>query len=153
MWDVKKAVAHLNSHAENHSLGKCARYVREAVEAGGVTLIHHISAKDYGRGGRKDISSLERVMFKAQATEPAVFMAGDVAVIQPIPGHPHGHMTMFNGKIWVSDFRQYHGLYPGKSYRDLKPAFTIYRHFTIVSTPALIHTPVEFAAAYRTSFV
>lgn len=56
---------------------------------------------------------------------PAAF---DVDIIQPIPGHPHGHMAMFNGTLWVSDFKQLHGFYPGHSYRVQKPAYKIYRH-------------------------
>lgn len=59
---------------------------------------------------------------------PSIYIAGDVAIIQPIPGHPHGHMTMYNGSIWISDFKQYNGLYPGPSYRKHKPVFTIYRY-------------------------
>ena len=128
MWNVKSALTYLNKHAHKHSLGRCAEFVRLAVEAGGVKLIHHLSAKDYG-------SSLERVGFKAVAQVLTHFSPGDVAVIQPIPGHPHGHMAMFNGEIWISDFRQSHGLYPGPTYRKIKPAFTIYRYGMIVAAP------------------
>jgi len=118
-WDVNKAIAHLNAYSGEHSKGSCAHYVREAIEAGGgIKLKTHNSAKDYG-------SSLEAAGFHhLQNINP---QAGDVAIIQPIPGHPHGHMTMFNGKIWVSDFKQYHGYYPGSSYRKLRPSVTFYR--------------------------
>lgn len=54
--------------------------------------------------------------------------AGDVAVIQPIPGHPAGHTCMFDGKLWISDFKQLHGFYPGPGYRADKPPYVIYRH-------------------------
>jgi peptidoglycan hydrolase-like protein with peptidoglycan-binding domain len=118
-WNKAAAVAYLNRNAEPHSLGRCARYVREAVEAGGVTLIRHESAKNYG-------SSLVAVGFVAVNT--STYELGDVAIIQPIPGHPHGHATMYNGDIWISDFRQNNGLYPGKTYRSLRPSFAIYRH-------------------------
>ena len=125
MWDVKAAVAHLNQHARAHSTGHCAQFVRQAVEAGGVRLIHHASAKDYGK-------SLENAQFKALPGGTDRFLAGDVVVIQPIPGHPHGHMAMFNGAIWISDFKQMHGLYPGASYRKLKPSYTVYRNAFVV---------------------
>ena len=125
MWNKSKAVEHLNSKAQPHSLGQCAAYVRRAVEAGGVTLQHHVSAKDYG-------SSLLHVGFNkivgSHASAQYHHLAGDVAVIQPIEGHRHGHMTMFNGKEWVSDFVQHHGLYPGHSYRLSKPPYAIYRY-------------------------
>jgi len=53
---------------------------------------------------------------------------GDVVVIQAITGHPHGHMAMFDGQIWISDFRQMHGFYPAQVYRTIKPAYQICRH-------------------------
>jgi peptidoglycan hydrolase-like protein with peptidoglycan-binding domain len=118
-WDKTRAVNALNTNAQSNSLGRCAYYVRIAVEAGGVTLVRHVSAKDYG-------SSLVAVGFSAVNTSE--YQAGDVAIIQPIPGHPHGHATMYNGSQWISDFRQNNGLYPGSSYRKIKPSYAIYRH-------------------------
>lgn len=116
--DIAKSVAYLDAHAQKNSLGRCAEFVRKAVEAGGVHLRRHTSAKDYG-------SSLEAVGF--ETVDGTSYLAGDVAIIQPIPGHPHGHMTMFDGKSWISDFKQLHGLYPGASYRTIKPPFKVYR--------------------------
>lgn len=123
--DVAKSVAYLDAHAQKNSLGRCAEYVRKAVEAGGVHLVRHTSAKDYG-------SSLEAVGF--EAVDGTSYQAGDVAIIQPIPGHPHGHMTMYDGKLWISDFKQLHGLYPGASYRTQKPAFKVYRYARVTAT-------------------
>jgi hypothetical protein len=125
MWDKAKAVEYLTSHAQPQSLGRCAEFVRKAIEAGGVVLQHHNSAKDYG-------SSLTHVGFwkivSTHADAQYQHSAGDVAVIQPIIGHPDGHMTMFNGTNWVSDFTQLHGVYPGASYRAAKPSYAIYRY-------------------------
>lgn len=120
-WDAAKAIEHLQSHAQPHSTGNCARYVRQAVEAGGVTLVRHLSAKDYG-------PSLTAVGFQAVATAGYLHRAGDVGIVQPIPGHPHGHMALFDGTHWISDFVQYHGLYPGAGYRTAKPAYAVYRY-------------------------
>jgi hypothetical protein len=121
MWDVGAAVKHLKSHARATSHGQCARYTRVAIEAGGVTLVHHVSAKDYG-------SSLTKVGFKSQGQLASGYRAGDVAIIQPIKGHGHGHMCMYDGRHWISDFKQMHGLYPGPGYRKQKPAFVVYRY-------------------------
>lgn len=121
MWDVKAAVTHLKTHARAGSHGQCARYVRVAVEAGGVRLVHHVSAKDYG-------SSLVKVGFVAQGKLISGFRTGDVAIIQPIKGHPHGHMCMYDGGHWISDFKQMHGFYPGAGYRKHKPPYEIYRY-------------------------
>jgi hypothetical protein len=134
MWNIDASVKHLNQHAKNHSLGRCAEFVRKAVEAGGVTLKRHTSAKDYG-------SSLSAVGFRVIASDTNLYKAGDVAIVQPIVGHPHGHMVMFNGKIWISDFIQNYGIYPGPSYRKIKPPFKVYRHESIDSiSPVFLPT-------------
>ena len=77
------------------------------------------SAKDYG-------SLLTASGFISVQDAPR---AGDVAVIQPIPGHPDGHMTMYNGTQWVSDYKQpaVYGYYPSASYRQQRPPVAIYR--------------------------
>lgn len=121
MWNVDAALKHLRLHAKEASRGQCARYVREAVEAGGVALVRHTSAKDYG-------SSLTKVGFVSQGALATGFRAGDIAIIQPIKGHPHGHICMYDGRYWISDFKQLHGFYPGPSYRKLKPPYQIYRY-------------------------
>lgn len=132
MWDKDKAVEYLTTHASDHSLGRCAEYTRHAIEAGGVTLQRHNSAKDYG-------PSLIKVGFVALfESSPDSFyfhQAGDVAIVQPIKGHPHGHMCMYNGANWVSDFVQYRGVYPGPSYRKANPPFAVYRYKTIFDLP------------------
>lgn len=121
-WDANAAANHLRSHAQARSQGRCAAYTREAVEAGGggVKLKRAGSAKDYG-------PSLVGSGFIAMDFTPiGGYQKGDVAVIQPIPGHPHGHMQMFDGSKWISDFVQ-RDFWPGPSYRSKRPAFTVYR--------------------------
>ncbi|KAF7600192.1 MAG: cytoplasmic protein [Candidatus Dactylopiibacterium carminicum] len=119
MWDKEKAISHLDSNASPHSLGRCAEFVRKAIEAGGLRLQRRLSAKDYG------LSLVAAGFIQQHVILPK---AGDVVIIQPIPGHPHGHMAMFNGLAWVSDFRQQHGYYPGASYRRLQPEVHCYRY-------------------------
>lgn len=141
MWDNDASVSYINSHAEPSSLGKCAAYVRRAVEAGGVKIRippprigNAASACDYG-------PSFESVGFKpvyvytgTGLTDTAIIpgqQIGDVVVIQPIEGHPHGHIALFNGTNWVSDFVQFRGFYPGQQYRNVKPAYTLYRYIDV----------------------
>lgn len=47
-FDKAGAVNYANSHAEVGSRGRCAAYVRRAIEWGGIQLAHVGSAKDYG---------------------------------------------------------------------------------------------------------
>lgn len=120
VWDKKKAIEHLNCHAQGSSLGHCARYTRLAIEAGGLTLTQTRSAKDYG-------PSLIAVGFLKFMADPGTYLEGDVVVIDGFAAAPDGHMAMFNGSIWVSDFKQ-RTLYPGPDYRTSKPPYFIYRY-------------------------
>ncbi|TDN63567.1 CHAP domain-containing protein [Paraburkholderia sp. BL10I2N1] len=117
-WDKVSPVNYLQWHAEASSHGRCARYVREAIQRGGISIAHTYSAKNYG-------DSLIRAGFYEVSGSP---QRGDVIVIQPIARHPDGHMAMYDGTQWISDFKQQHGFYPGQAYRTAKPSYKMYRH-------------------------
>ncbi|WP_421379138.1 CHAP domain-containing protein [Paraburkholderia sp. DD10] len=121
-FDKSVAASYADDHAQSHSTGNCARYVRKAIEAGGLSLHHAHFAKDYG-------PLLQAVGFRETTGSP---QKGDVVVIQPAPGHPAGHMAIFDGSIWVSDFKQTHsgaqGFYPGTAYRQAQPPHKTYRY-------------------------
>jgi len=119
-WNKEEAVLHSSLFAKGQSQGRCAQYTRQAIEAGGVPLLRHGSAKDYG-------ASLLAAGFVALDFTPLNYEPGDVVVIDGFEGHPHGHMAMYNGTNWVSDFVQ-RDLYPGRAYRHHRPPFTVYRH-------------------------
>ena len=53
--------------------------------------------------------------------------AGDVVVIQSTSTSKDGHMAMFSGKQWISDFEQ-KDFWPGKDCLKEKPSYVIYRH-------------------------
>jgi RHS repeat-associated protein len=120
--DVEKAVVYLDRNAAECSQGKCARAVREAIEAGGTTLTRPSSgdAKDYG-------PSLEAAGFTKVPKENYVPLKGDVIVLQPPTGRTSGHIQMWNGTRWESDFKQSTDLYPGPGYRKDKVKYEIYR--------------------------
>jgi len=123
---------------------QCAEKVREAVEyATGKTLKRptSVQAKDYG-DGLKDID-FEPVIGaqkghgyppRSYSGLPYVPQEGDVIVIQDTSKSRAGHMAIYAGKnssgreIWISDFIQQRGPYPGESYRAEKPAYVIYRY-------------------------
>jgi hypothetical protein len=117
-YDVDKAVAHLDANAGARSHKRCATYVRRAIAAGGVKLTQTIHAKDYG-------ANLVAAGFseKAAGGAPA---KGDVAIIPAVKGHLDGHMCMYDGHQWVSDFKQTRGFYPADEYRKEKPKVTFY---------------------------
>jgi len=144
-WNVVNAVKHLQDHKAESSQGKCAKYVREAIEAGGLTLKRPSerwpgdgpSACDYG-------GSLEQVGFEVfydntqenllcQAYHP---VKGDIAVFMPIESsqengininrRKHGHIQMYDGVRWISDHAQ-HNFFAGSDYVKKWGRFRIYR--------------------------
>jgi hypothetical protein len=125
--NIDKAVEHLNENARAVSSGLCARYVRRAIQAGGLGLKppYPKSAKDYG-------AYLEKYGFVKVRPRPApkyLPKRGDIVVIQPYSAsYPHGHIAMYNGERWVSDFFQQGGsIWPGPGYRQHQPEYDIYR--------------------------
>nr|WP_315174475.1 RHS repeat-associated core domain-containing protein [uncultured Flavobacterium sp.] len=123
-WNVDKAVETLNNNALTSSSGYCAKYVRYALEAGGVnTNGRPGSAKDYDtfllKKGFNKVSSLN---YKP--------ITGDIVVMEAFVGlkknHPHGHIQMYNGNKWISDFVQ-KDFWPGSDFRNAQPITTILR--------------------------
>lgn len=114
----KDAIAtYIDLHAEAASIGKCAAYCRRAFEAGGVnTSGHPIDAKDYGPLLLRNAATV----LSLTGYEPA---KADVAVFNGSDLHPHGHITVFDGAQWVSDFKQ-RNMSP---YRTGAPPVTVYR--------------------------
>jgi hypothetical protein len=150
-WDVDKSIKHLTTNAKPvySEPGECAAYVRAALEKGGLTILippkrykdaTGSSACDYGNSLLKagfqvvfdntDKFSCEKIEYKP--------VPGDVAVFEWFEGHRHGHIQMFNGVQWISDFIQRNmypdqapGLYPGGSYRKADATFKVYRNVTM----------------------
>lgn len=121
-YSIDAAVKHLDSQAHTKSQGKCARYVREAIEAGGakVPLPRPVYAKDYG----PVLAKLGFVKVPSVAYSP---QRGDIVVLQPPSGQVAGHIQMFNGTKWVSDFIQGTDIYPGPAYRKEHVEHEVYR--------------------------
>lgn len=131
--------------AYNDNCGKCAKFVREAVEYGfAPKLLNRTeSAKNYG-------PSYEKIGFKRILSFPAEDKSryqpklGDIAIINY---EPHGHICFYSvgkdpktGKNfigWISDFRQ-RDLYGGKI-REKNPSFCIYRYSPPTEQKGLIY--------------
>jgi hypothetical protein len=127
-FDVKKMVEKVNANAQPKSVGKCASFVRIAFQAGGgvVAQPYPISAKNYG----PTLVANGFTEFPAENYEPKL---GDIIVFQAPPGEVHGHIQIFNGSKWVSDFTQNrlpgaNQIWPGSKYEDANVSYTIYRY-------------------------
>ena len=118
-YDVKKATSCLRSRAKKQPAPpwECVEYTRRAIEAGGIELEHAGHAKNYG-------VSLEKAGFrKLSASEKP--KAGDVVVFGAVGRHREGHIAMFDGTQWISDFLQPR-FWPSRDYEGA--SFTIYRY-------------------------
>lgn len=97
-WNPQKAARYATEHAEKKSVNLCARYVRRAIMAGGIPLRFGGNACHYKYV--LPILGFKEVDSKSER------MIGDIVVFQPIGGRRFGHISMWNGKQWVSDFKQ-----------------------------------------------
>ncbi len=123
-------------HHLRYGRSQCAHYVKLAISSpngGGLKLENSgiNSAKDYGpcliSNGFIAVSgvttSLVGGIYNITGQQP-----GDVVVVQNAPNHPHGHMAMFDGTNWVSDYVQVKGFYPAQVYRTNNISYVLYRY-------------------------
>jgi RHS repeat-associated protein len=132
--DFDKQAAYLDKHSfpqyikgkdkNGRSIcGHCALIVRLSLEAGGLKTNDRpkstVSAKNYG-------PYLLKKGYKTVSKDNYNPQKGDLRVWQPYPGgDPNGHIDGYDGKGWVSDFKE-NPLGPGQGYRD-HPNYEIYR--------------------------
>lgn len=103
-WDIEKTLQHLRSHAHDKSTHYCARYVRQALEAGGLKGFRVPNARDEVK-----LNTLKTIGFVKVAdaidNEYSVGytpQAGDISIT-----YENGnHAAMYDGTQWISDFRQ-----------------------------------------------
>jgi hypothetical protein len=133
-YSIENAVNWLNDNAHNSwkdAKGQCAKYIRRSLEAGfGLQ-------KDAFLGKTPVPARLYGPFLQGQGfsqVQTTNYQIGDIAVIQGYPGAtsdpngvPYGHIQMYDGNIWISDFKQMNGFWPGPGYRRSQPGFTIYR--------------------------
>ena len=108
-WNIHKSIEYLSTHAEAKSLGRCAKYVRQAIEAGGMnTNDRPNSAYQYKRYLlTKGFNAIGNITGrdKQSAWTKLNAQVGDIAVMDH---GEHGHICMWNGSKWISDFAQNH---------------------------------------------
>lgn len=118
-WDMNRAASWITANSYPKYIkgkcGNCAKWVRMAIEAGGISTIGHPgSAYQY-------IEFLPKIGFKHIATLPnkqtqTAFSSSSVKIgdISVMYHGKYGHICMWNGSQWISDFKQ-NGMwvYPG----------------------------------------
>lgn len=162
-WDKD---ASLKSLRDNKKPGpaapfQCAKFVNRALRDGGVHLAQvkfrypgdGPSACDYGealeQAGFEVFYDNTEDDLQCRAYHP---IAGDIAVFMPIAAevingltislHKHGHIQMYDGKAWISDFEQ-SGFFVGKDYRIKWGRFRVYRYTDLMCKASGL--PVRFS--------
>lgn len=122
-----KAAMYAKSKGLSSSSGYCARYVRVALEKGGnYPITPQNSAYQYHTNGT--LANAGFVQIQANTK----WQIGDVMVFQNNSAHVYGHIQIFHGTGWVSDFIQS----SWKPYRAHCPPFSLWRDRTILNGAA-----------------
>jgi len=136
--DINKAVDHLVSHARSKSVGLCAKYVADALEAGGFKFTRQPSAYLYRTKG------ILTGMGYREIGKQSSYAKGDITVTDKNGAHEDGHIAMWSGHNWISDFVQ-------KSefvYSNNQPPVYYYR-YSSDPTPTPTPTSLKFTYAVR----
>lgn len=88
------------SAAQQKSQGRCALYVRRALQAAGYKVTPQPSAYMYADG------VLAKAGFRTVSQRNYQPQIGDVVVFNRTPKNPHGHIQVYTQEGWMSDFRQ-----------------------------------------------
>jgi RHS repeat-associated protein len=110
----------LEGNAEKGSTGWCATYVLKAMTAGGVDPSGH-PAEAYQWNSFLPTKGFSQVPAKDYHPQ-----RGDIVVFGRSDAHKHGHVVGFDGKQWISDFKQGAKSNPYTNPSTAGPA-TIYR--------------------------
>lgn len=111
------AASRASRAALSRSIGLCAKYVRIALQSAGYRFAPNPSAYQYATRGTLARAGFVKI---SNSSRPQV---GDVVVFHRTKKNPHGHIQIFDGRRWISDFRQktknpYRGVRSYTTWRD-----------------------------------
>lgn len=139
--NIEMAVQHLKAHAKPRSINLCARFVANALYAGGFRFPRQGSAYMYHTNG-----VLRNIGYR-EINRPNFFMKGDITVTERSSRYPHGHIAMWSGENWISDFKQNSEFV----YRSPHPRVHYYRYGSSGPEPPKPTEQLIFTYAVRTT--
>lgn len=97
------AMRYARQHAKSKSSGYCARFVANALQYAGIKFQRQPSAYMYHSNGilKKAGFGLVSTSLSGYSPQP-----GDVCVVGRFNNHKHGHICIYDGRNWISDFVQ-----------------------------------------------
>lgn len=165
-FNVARAVQTLNYQAHPRTTHKCRRYVEDAIESGFGLRHGSINSRlTHGNGSAWSLAEgLPKLGFAPISWSNYQPQAGDIVVMPQLPGHQDGHVAMFNGNSWVSDYAQ-QDLWGGDDMRHYKKG-VIFRHLsqsggtydpsiyqTANGTEQIWNTSYDYGGSYGDGFV
>ncbi|MFH7804432.1 CHAP domain-containing protein [Acinetobacter sp. A1-4-2] len=118
--DISKFTDFLQSVSSTSSSQKCAKSIRLALESAGARFQSHpVAAADWG-------NTLMKIGYREINPKFDAPKEGDIYIIDRTGKHVYGHIAGFNGKQWVSDFKQRsYDVYneKGLTYKYYRPSF------------------------------
>lgn len=107
-FDIDSAVETLNKNAHATSQQQCGRYVRLALEDGGINTSNALNNLELTHAYKYDkfLSNQGFSKIGQNTLNSYSPLKGDIIVFKNTSNHLSGHIQMFNGSNWVSDFVQ-----------------------------------------------
>ena len=96
---IDAAVKYLKSHAKPHSVHLYVGCVAAALHAGGFKFKNQDAPYQYRTNG-----ILKSIGYR-EIPKPSSFKKGDITITENNSAHKYGHMAMYTGKQWISDFK------------------------------------------------
>ena len=113
--------------AYHKSINRCARYVRLAFERAFKKLTKRAFNMQQARYASIYGPCLILAGFQVvEIKDNLEIQIGDIVIFQETSTSPFGHIAVWNGNMWISDYRQ-DSIFPDETYLALVP--TYYRYF------------------------
>lgn len=110
-YSNKDAIEYVTENKANQSRSMCAWYVMKAIRYGGCYNCYIYPAYAYNK-------ILPQLGFEEVPVLNYIPQKGDISVLPQNSASDFGHIAIFNGKKWISDFEQA-DIFPEKSYRNV----------------------------------
>lgn len=121
---VQKFLTSLRNRARLVSSHNCAQFIRLALKDGGADTAHFSGPARLYAPLLRSIGYYQLGCWNIAHYRP---MRSDIVIIQAYEGgNLAGHITAFDGRIWISDFKQ-KDMWSGPEYRKQQPEFAIFR--------------------------
>lgn len=105
-FNLQATLQHLRDRANSASTGYCAKYVRQALEAGGMDMTGRPNNANAYIGFLRNKGYKQVSTGVGESLGGYIPQAGDIIIYKANARHRYGHIAMYDGQNWYSDFKQ-----------------------------------------------